>query len=103
MPELYPSHRYPNLTDLQRRKMVREAARSLLPNATETKMVFTANARALRHFIEYRGSEHADAEMRAVALRVLEIMSHECPAIFGDYSLMPGDTCTFAETQFVKV
>ena len=35
-----------------RRKKAREAARSVLPNATETKIFVTANARALRHFIE---------------------------------------------------
>src|SRR6201988_1929995 len=34
-----------------RRKLARQAARSLLPNATETKIFVTANARALRHFI----------------------------------------------------
>ena len=43
-----------------RRKMARQAARSVLPNATETKIFVTANARALRHFIELRCNEHAD-------------------------------------------
>ena len=33
-----------------RRKMARQAARSVLPNATETKIFVTANACALRHF-----------------------------------------------------
>ncbi len=42
-----------------RRKMARQAARSVLPNACETKIFVTANARGLRHFIELRGSEHA--------------------------------------------
>ncbi len=37
-----------------RRKLARQAARSVLPNATETKIFVTANARALRHFIEMR-------------------------------------------------
>ena len=37
-----------------RRKKAREAARSVLPNATETKIFVTANGRALRHFIEMR-------------------------------------------------
>src|SRR5262249_36540115 len=39
----------------QRRKLARQAARSVLPNATETKIFVSANARALRHFIEMRG------------------------------------------------
>ena len=37
-----------------RRKKAREAARSVLPNATETRIFVTANGRALRHFIEMR-------------------------------------------------
>jgi thymidylate synthase (FAD) len=70
-----------------RRKLARQAARSVLPNATETKIFVTGNARALRHFIEMRGSEHADVEIRKVALRMLEIMQKEAPAMFGDYRL----------------
>src|SRR5262249_43865367 len=46
-----------------RRKLARQAARSVLPNATETKIFVTANARALRHFIELRGSRHAEVEI----------------------------------------
>ena len=52
-----------------RRKKAREAARSVLPNATETKIFVTANARALRHFIEMRGDAAADVEIRKVADR----------------------------------
>ncbi len=37
-----------------RRKLARQAARSVLPNATETKIFVTVNARALRNFIELR-------------------------------------------------
>jgi thymidylate synthase (FAD) len=51
----------------ERRKRVREAARSVLPNATETMIFCSANARALRHFIELRGAEGAEAEIRRVA------------------------------------
>jgi thymidylate synthase (FAD) len=70
-----------------RRKLARQAARSVLPNATETKIFVTANARALRHFIELRGSEHADLEIRKVALGLLEILRHESPNIFGDFEV----------------
>jgi thymidylate synthase (FAD) len=72
-----------------RRKLSRQAARSVLPNATETKIFVTGNARALRHFIELRGSEHADVEIRKVAVAVLEIMRREAPAMFADYTLVP--------------
>src|SRR5207247_3903474 len=64
-----------------RRKLARQAARSVLPNATETKIFVTGNARALRHFIELRGSEHAEVEIRRVAVAVLEIMRKEAPAL----------------------
>jgi thymidylate synthase (FAD) len=68
-----------------RRKLARQAARSVLPNATETKIFVTGNARALRHFIELRGAEHADIEIRKVAIAVLEIMRKESPSLFADY------------------
>ena len=75
-----------------RRKKAREAARSVLPNATETKIFVTANARALRHFIEMRGDAAADAEIRKVALAVLKLLRSESPNLFGDYvvSDLPG-------------
>ena len=67
--------------------MARQAARSVLPNATETKIFVTANARALRHFIEMRCSEHAEVEIRKVAAEVLRVMQKEAPNLFGDYEL----------------
>ena len=45
----------------------------------------TANARALRHFIEARADASADAEIRKVALAMLKILQIECPNLFGDY------------------
>ena len=45
-------------------KAGREAARAVLPNAAETKLFVTLNARAFRHIARLRGSEHADAEFR---------------------------------------
>lgn len=72
-----------------RRKMARQAARSVLPNATETKIFVTANARALRHFIELRASRHAETEIRKLAVEILRIMQREAPNLFGDYQLVP--------------
>ena len=87
-----------------RRKMARQAARSVLPNATETKIFFTGNARALRHFIELRGSEHAEVEIRKVAVQVLKLMQKEAPNLFGDYTLEPLADGSFAtRTPHVKV
>jgi thymidylate synthase (FAD) len=71
-----------------RRKKAREAARSVLPNATETKIFVTANARALRHFIESRADPAADAEIRKVAVAILKLLQVESPNLFGDYTLI---------------
>jgi thymidylate synthase (FAD) len=81
-----------------RRKLARQAARSVLPNATETKMFVTANARALRHFIEMRASRHAEVEIRKLAVQVLRLMQQEAPHLFGDYELHPLPDGTFEAT-----
>ena len=70
-----------------RRKKAREAARSILPNATETKIFVTANGRALRHFIEMRGDAAADVEIRKVAVALLKLLQADSPNLFGDYTL----------------
>ena len=71
------------------RKAARQAARSVLPNATETKVFVTANARALRHFLEQRGSRHAEPEIRKLAGLVLDALRAEAPNLFGDYARTP--------------
>jgi thymidylate synthase (FAD) len=87
-----------------RRKLARQAARSVLPNATETKIVVTGNARALRHFIELRGSEHAEVEIRKVAVAMLEILRREAPNLFADYTLVPlADGTSATNTPHPKV
>lgn len=86
------------LTDIEdktlRRKRAREAARSVLPNCTETKIFVTGNARAWRHFIEMRGSIHADAEIQRLAIAVLEKLKQTAPHIFGDYKIENGEITT---------
>jgi len=87
-----------------RRKLARQAARSVLPNATETKIFVTGNARALRHFIEMRGSEHADVEIRKVAVAMLRILLEESPSLFGDYRLETlADGSVATRTEHPKV
>jgi thymidylate synthase (FAD) len=87
-----------------RRKLARQAARSVLPNATETKIFVTANARALRHFIELRANRHAETEIRTLAVRLLRLMQAEAPSLFGDYQLIPLPDGTFeAVTPHRKV
>ncbi|MCB9893230.1 MAG: FAD-dependent thymidylate synthase [Planctomycetes bacterium] len=71
-----------------RRKSAREAARSVLPNATETKIFVTGNVRSWRHFIELRGDIHAEAEIRALACDVARVLKKEAPNLFGDYEIV---------------
>lgn len=71
----------------QARKKAREAARSLLPNMTPTAIVVTGNHRSWREFLEKRGSEHADAEIRELAMLIYhEIKSLE-PALYQDFRI----------------
>ena len=72
---------------VHRRKMAREAARGVLPNSTETKIVVTANARAWRTMLELRSSEGAELEIRRCAVAMLKLLSKETPAFFSDFEI----------------
>jgi len=74
----------PEASDVEVRKAVRQAARSVLPNATETKITVTGNARAWREFIQKRKHPAADVEIRALATLVLNTLKKEAPSIFAD-------------------
>src|SRR5438045_8798055 len=52
---------------VHRRKMAREAARAVLPNATETKIVVQGNAPAWRTMLQLRASDGAELEIRRFA------------------------------------
>ncbi|MGL6073410.1 MAG: FAD-dependent thymidylate synthase [Fimbriiglobus sp.] len=94
----------PDADRTTRRKTARQAARSVLPNATETKISVTANARALRHFLEQRGSKHAEPEIRKLANKMLDILQAESPNLFGDYQKIPLPDGTFdLQTAYQKV
>jgi len=87
-----------------RKKRARQAARAVLPNSAETKIVVTGNARAWRHFMESRGSGSADLEIRRLSGYVLRIMHEEARHIFGDMHLVPSpDGIDTIETQHSKV
>jgi len=86
-----------------RRKRARQTARSLLPNAAETKIVVTGNARAWRHFIELRASESAEAEIRILAIKVLRALQEQAPNLFGDYTIRDAGGFEVAETQYRSV
>ena len=95
---------YPGMSKTAKRKMARQAARSVLPNATETKIFVSANARALRHFIELRGGPAAEPEIRKVAVKLLRIMRQEAPNIFKDFDEVAlEDGTTGVQTAHHKV
>lgn len=76
---------------VHRRKMAREAARGVLPNSTETKIVMTANARAWRTMLELRSSEGAELEIRRFAVTALRLMQDEAPGFFSDFEIYTAD------------
>lgn len=61
-----------------------EDARFILPNAVETKIVTTMNARELLHFFELRCCNRAQWEIRELAHRMLELVRPVAPFIFMD-------------------
>jgi thymidylate synthase (FAD) len=70
-----------------RRKQARQVARAVLPNATETRIVVTGNYRAWRHFVAMRASEHADVEIRRLAIACLRELVDVAPAVFADFEI----------------
>ena len=62
----------------------KEDARFVLPNAAETKIVITMNARELLHFFELRCCNRAQWEIRELAHKMLELVKPTAPYIFMD-------------------
>jgi thymidylate synthase (FAD) len=59
-----------------------EDARFVLPNATETKILITMNARELHHFFALRLCRRAQWEIREMAKRMLVLASDSAPLLF---------------------
>ena len=59
-----------------------EDARFVLPNACETKMVVTMNARSLMNFFRHRCCNRAQWEIREVADKMLALVSEVAPELF---------------------
>lgn len=89
---------------VHRRKMAREAARGVLPNSTETKIVVTANARAWRTMLALRAGEGADLEIRRLAVATIRLLQREAPAFFSDFEIyLADDRRDAARATFHKV
>jgi thymidylate synthase (FAD) len=59
-----------------------EDARFVLPNACETKMVVTMNARSLMNFFGLRCCSRAQWEIRELATQMLMLVREVCPTVF---------------------
>jgi thymidylate synthase (FAD) len=59
----------------------------VLPNATETRIVVTGNYRAMRHFVAMRASEHADVEIRELAIACLRELQRVAGHVFDDFRI----------------
>ena len=89
---------------VHRRKMAREAARGVLPNSTETKIVATANVRAWRTMLELRAGEGAEMEIRRLAVAIIRLFQREAPAFFSDFEIYEApDHREAARAAFHKV
>lgn len=100
----YVAQKHPEMAPRDRRKWARQAARSILPNACETKIFVTGNSRSWRHFLELRGSPHADTEIRLLAVEVARALKREGPNIFHDVEVYDeADGIPAVRVQYSKV
>jgi len=63
----------------------KEDARFVLPNATKTEIVLTANLREYRHMIQLRASKEAQWEIRRMFIEILKILKEYAPTVFEDF------------------
>jgi len=78
---------YDRLVDLglaegRSKESVQEDARFVLPNAAETKIVVTMNARELRHFFQVRCCRRAQWEINALAWQMRGVVRDLSPNLF---------------------
>ena len=95
---------FPKMHPTDRRKAQNQAARSCLPNETETHIYLTANLRSWRHIDEMRASNYAEVEIRNMAIRAFLCIYFIAPTIFSDYKIVElSDGTYMVETEYRKV
>jgi thymidylate synthase (FAD) len=82
------------------KKEVTSALRRLAPIGLSTDIVWTANARTLRHVIEMRTAEGAEEELRLLFDKIARIMQAEAPGLFQDF-VCQDDGCWVPEHRKV--
>jgi len=65
----------------------KEDARYVLPNATTTQIIITANFREWRHIIELRGNINSQWEIRRIMIEILKILKSYAPNCFEDFEI----------------
>lgn len=74
---------YANETNAQKKSI--EDARYVFPNACETKIIFTMNARSLKNFFRLRCCERAQWEIKNMAVKMLKLLRERYPILFKDF------------------
>lgn len=74
-------------------KLAIENARAVLPNACETKIIVTMNARNLIHFFNKRSCNRAQEEIRGLSDEMLRLVREVAPALFK----FAGADCTYGK------
>lgn len=71
----------------------KEDARYILPNATTSEIVISANLREYRHIFMVRCHPRAAWEIRHICLEMLRILKREAPIVFWDYEIDEAGQC----------
>ncbi|MEE9442215.1 MAG: FAD-dependent thymidylate synthase [candidate division Zixibacteria bacterium] len=77
----------------------KEDARYILPNATTSEIVISANFRELRHIFQVRCHPRAHWEIRYICLEMLRIMKREAPIVFWDYEIDEENMCVIIKDE----
>jgi len=81
------------------KETIQEDARFVLPNAAETHIVVTMNARELRHFFQVRCCRRAQWEIRALAWQTYLLVKDAAPLLF----LKAGPDCLYGKCHEGKM
>jgi thymidylate synthase (FAD) len=71
----------------------KEDARYILPNATTSEIVISANLREYRHIFTVRCHPRAHWEIRHLCLEMLRILKRETPIVFWDFEIDEASQC----------
>jgi len=71
----------------------KEDARYILPNATTSEIVISANLREYRHIFTVRCHPRAHWEIRRLCLEMLRILKRETPIVFWDFEIDDEHDC----------